>query len=56
MEEQIEDITLKLLTLDDYKELKEVMINSYQSMPNSYWKEAQIKKLLDVFPDGQVVI
>ncbi|MDG0973583.1 MAG: bifunctional GNAT family N-acetyltransferase/carbon-nitrogen hydrolase family protein [Crocinitomicaceae bacterium] len=56
MEEQIEEITLKLLTLDDYKELKEVMINSYQSMPDSYWKEAQIKKLLEVFPDGQVVI
>lgn len=56
MEEQIEDITLKLLTLDDYSELRTVMINSYQSMPDSYWKEAQIKKLLDVFPDGQVVI
>ena len=56
MEEQIEDISLKLLTLDDYSELRTVMINSYQSMPDSYWKEAQIKKLLDVFPDGQVVI
>lgn len=56
MEEQIEDITLKLLTLDDYSELRTVMINSYQSMPDSYWKEAQIKKLLEVFPDGQVVI
>jgi hypothetical protein len=55
-EPQIEELSLKLLTLDDYSELKTVMINSYQTMPNSYWKESQIKRLLDIFPDGQVVI
>jgi predicted amidohydrolase/GNAT superfamily N-acetyltransferase len=56
MEEQIEELSLKLLTLDDYAELKSVMINSYQNMPDSYWKESQIKRLLEVFPDGQVVV
>ena len=25
-------------------------------MPNSFWKESQIKTLIDKFPEGQVVI
>ena len=52
----IESIDLSFLSLDDYQELKEAMIESYASMPNSYWKEHQIKTLIDKFPDGQVVI
>jgi predicted amidohydrolase len=54
--ENIESIDLSFLSLDDYQELKEAMIESYASMPNSYWKETQIKNLIDIFPDGQVVI
>lgn len=50
------NVELAFLTLKDYQELKEVMINSYQTMPNSYWKENHIKILLDKFPEGQVVI
>ena len=54
--ENIESIDLSFLSLGDYQELKEAMIDSYASMPNSYWKEHQIKTLIDKFPDGQVVI
>ncbi len=54
--EEIDNIELKYLTLDDYQELKQAMIASYTSMPDSIWKESQIKKLIDVFPEGQVVI
>ncbi len=32
------------------------MIESYGNMPNSYWREHQIKTLIDRFPEGQVVI
>ena len=53
---EIENIELKFLDLKDYKELKEAMISSYTNMPGSYWKEDQIKSLIDKFPDGQVVI
>ena len=53
---EIENIELKFLDLEDYKELKEAMISSYTNMPGSYWKEDQIKSLIDKFPDGQVVI
>ncbi|MEE4258760.1 MAG: bifunctional GNAT family N-acetyltransferase/carbon-nitrogen hydrolase family protein [Bacteroidales bacterium] len=53
---EIENIELTFLSLDDYQELKEAMIESYTSMPNSYWKEYHIKSLIDRFPEGQVVI
>src|SRR5690606_23493506 len=44
------------LTLDDYQELKGAMQEAYKSMPNLYWREHQIKTLIDKFPEGQVVI
>jgi predicted amidohydrolase len=53
---EIENIELAFLSLDDYQELKETMIQSYTTMPNAYWKENQIKKLIELFPEGQVVI
>lgn len=56
MIENIENVELQFLTLDDYKELKEVMIESYPGMPDSYWKESHIESLINKFPEGQVVI
>jgi predicted amidohydrolase/GNAT superfamily N-acetyltransferase len=52
----IENIELTFLSLDDYQELKEAMIESYSTMPDSYWPEEPIKTLIDRFPEGQVVI
>ncbi|MBD0830594.1 bifunctional GNAT family N-acetyltransferase/carbon-nitrogen hydrolase family protein [Aestuariibaculum sediminum] len=54
--EDIENIELAYLSLNDYDELKEAMIASYSTMPDAYWREFQIKKLIDMFPEGQVVI
>ncbi len=56
MKENIENIELQFLTIEDYNELKEAMIEAYTSMPNSYWRESQIQSLIDKFPEGQVVI
>jgi predicted amidohydrolase/ribosomal protein S18 acetylase RimI-like enzyme len=56
MIENIENIELKFLTLEDYKELKDVMIEAYSNMPDSYWNEKQIEALIKKFPEGQVVI
>lgn len=53
---EIENVELTYLSLDDYQELKAAMIESYSNMPNSYWNEPQIKTLINLFPDGQVVI
>lgn len=53
---QIENITLSYLELSDYQELKDAMVDSYQTMAEAYWREDQIKILLTKFPEGQVVI
>ena len=53
---EIENIELTYLSLNDYEELKQAMIASYTTMPDAYWREHQIKTLIDEFPDGQVVI
>lgn len=52
----IENIEISFLTPEDYKDLLEAMLKSYQSMPESYWREHQINALLKKFPEGQVVI
>ncbi len=56
MRTKIENVELEYLSLDDYEELKEAMIASYTSMPDAYWREPQIEKLVKEFPEGQVVI
>ena len=56
MKQNIENIELQFLTIDDYQELKETMIEAYSNMPDSYWKESQIQSLIDKFPEGQVVL
>ena len=56
MIQNIENIELHFLTLDDYQELKEAMIEAYPDMPDAYWKHAHIKSLTEKFPEGQVVI
>lgn len=53
---KIENIELVYLSAEDYKELKDAMIEAYSNMPNAYWKEHHIKFLIEKFPEGQVVI
>ncbi len=53
---EIENIELKYLDIEDYQELKEAMIAAYKTMPGAYWKEHQIKSLIERFKEGQVVI
>ncbi|MFH6768123.1 carbon-nitrogen hydrolase family protein [Gaetbulibacter aquiaggeris] len=54
--EDIENIELAYLNLKDYQELKQAMIESYTTMPDSIWKEEQIRTLIHKFPEGQAVI
>lgn len=57
METQIkENIELKFLSIDDYEELKEAMVLSYEAMADAYWQKAQIESLIKKFQEGQVVI
>ena len=56
MSQDIKTIELRNLQVEDYKQLKNSMIEAYPEMENSYWKEEQIEKLLQIFPEGQLVI
>ncbi|MFC4096098.1 bifunctional GNAT family N-acetyltransferase/carbon-nitrogen hydrolase family protein [Euzebyella saccharophila] len=52
----IENVELKYLDLKDYQELKTTMKEVYKNMPDSFWAAKQIKSLIKLFPEGQVVI
>ncbi|HEU4574812.1 MAG TPA: bifunctional GNAT family N-acetyltransferase/carbon-nitrogen hydrolase family protein [Chitinophagaceae bacterium] len=49
-------IEVRNLTIDDYNTLKESMIQAYASLGGQYWKEEALKRLINKFPDGQIVI
>ena len=52
----IDNIELVFLTVDDYQEIKQSMIEAYSNLPDAYWGEKHIKKLIQKFPEGQVGI
>jgi len=52
----IDNIELIFLTNEDYDEVKSAMIEAYPNMPEPYWEEKDIKRLLKKFPEGQVAI
>lgn len=56
MEERPLNIELTLLKIEDYDELKKAMIEAYPSMPDAFWKKHHIEKLVEIFPEGQVVV
>ena len=56
MPANIKTIELRNLQIEDYKELKKSMVESYPEMADSFWKEDQIEVLLKKFPEGQLVI
>jgi predicted amidohydrolase/GNAT superfamily N-acetyltransferase len=51
-----ETVEVRLLTAEDYLDLKESMVSAYQDMQGSYWREGTIQKLISLFPDGQIAV
>lgn len=49
-------IEVRTLTLEDYQSLKSSMIQAYASLGGQYWKEEALKKLVQKFPEGQIVV
>ncbi|MEZ4721810.1 MAG: bifunctional GNAT family N-acetyltransferase/carbon-nitrogen hydrolase family protein [Flavobacteriales bacterium] len=49
-------VGVRHLTIEDYKDLKEAMIEAYSGSRMSYWSEASIESLLRVFPEGQLCV
>lgn len=53
----IQQITLRHLTADDYADVKEAMIRSYPDIEvEQFWREPRYRKLLELFPDGQLCV
>lgn len=49
-------IEVRSLTIEDYQTLKDSMMQAYASLGGQYWKEEALKKLIQKFPSGQIVI
>lgn len=50
------NIVFDYLQPDDYEELKSLMIACYPNLEEPAWKPAQINRLLELFPEGQVAV
>lgn len=56
MSQAINKVELRNLKIEDYKELKNSMVEAYNELEEAYWEEEQIERLLELFPEGQLVI
>lgn len=52
----IEKIELGTLSLDDYQQLITAMKAAYPMWQGSYWSLSSLEKLINEFPEGQIVI
>ncbi|RFZ95500.1 GNAT family N-acetyltransferase [Mucilaginibacter conchicola] len=52
----LQSIELRNLEAQDYQELKKSMKSAYLDMDEDYWDSASIKKLIKLFPEGQVCV
>ncbi len=54
--EQIETIEVRNLTVADYRSLKEAMAAVYKENDKMRWTESDLRKLIHVFPQGQICV
>lgn len=54
--ETIENVELAYLNAEDYQSLKDLMHAAYPGMNSLHWKKHEIKKLISLFPEGQVIL
>ncbi|HET6990392.1 MAG TPA: GNAT family N-acetyltransferase, partial [Bacteroidia bacterium] len=52
----IRKVEVRHLNVDDYMGLRDSMVEAYKNWHGSVWSEEDIKKLLEIFPEGQVVV
>lgn len=50
------NIEIRKLTIEDYKDLRESMVQAYDTSGNGIWSKANIQNLLNIFPEGQQCI
>ena len=49
-------VNLRNLQFEDYLQLREVAIEAYSGLSNAHWEPEHIKKLLQIFPEGQLCV
>ncbi|MGM0635074.1 MAG: GNAT family N-acetyltransferase [Bacteroidota bacterium] len=49
-------IELKYLSIADFEALKQVFVEIYGAETDLYWKRKELDRLIEIFPEGQVVI
>lgn len=52
---KISKVNIRPLRLEDYSQLAQSFTRAYSGGNDTFWTLAQIKKLIDIFPGGQVV-
>lgn len=52
----IENISLGNLSIRDYQQLLDAMKASYPHWPGNYWSEGAIERIIERFPEGQLVV
>jgi len=52
----MDQIFIRNLNYSDYDSFRNTMISSYGDMENAYWDKVQMRKLIDIFPEGQLAI
>lgn len=52
----MKQIEIGTLQYEDFQQLLEAMKAAYPKWSGNYWREETIKKLIDKFPLGQIVI
>ena len=53
---EIKKIEVRLLKLDDYIGLTDSMEEAYKNWHGNIWSQEQINRLLEIFPEGQMVV
>lgn len=56
MEQNIHHVELLLLTEKDIPELQTIMREAYSGLEDPTWENAHVNKLIQLFPDGQVIV
>lgn len=52
---KISKVNIRPLRIEDYSQLAQSFTRAYSGGNDTFWTHAQIKKLIDIFPGGQVV-
>lgn len=53
---EIENIEISYLNITNFRDLRPSMVDSYKYISDDTWSEDQIRKLINVFPEGQIAI